>query len=194
MSISVFELFLIGIGPSSSHTVGPMRAASLFLTELLQRKLLDRTKRVKIDLYGSLALTGRGHGTDKAVLVGLTGAKPESVDPNQIPGTLEQIRGAQVPNLAGQHDIKFIEKTDLVFHYDQFLPQHANGLTFSAFDSEDKLSYSHTYYSIGGGFVLDDEGFKQQNSLDHSPEIQVKYPFKTAAEPMAHCQAQNGLS
>jgi L-serine dehydratase len=187
MSVSVFELFSIGIGPSSSHTVGPMRAANLFLAECSKRSLWEKIQRVKADLYGSLALTGKGHGTDKAVLAGLAGGKPETIDPDTIAELLNDIRKNQRIVLNATHLIAFNEATDLIFHYDQFLEKHANALTFTAFDQAGNMLHTHTFYSIGGGFVLDDINF-EQDSLDQTPEVVVPYPFKTAAELMAHCE------
>ena len=187
MSISVFELFSIGIGPSSSHTVGPMRAANLFLAECENLAVWDKIQRVTVDLYGSLALTGKGHGTDKAVLAGLTGATPETVDPDSIPALLDSIRQDHQVALNNVHTIKFTEANDLIFHYDRFLEKHANALTFTALDQAGNTLHQHTYYSVGGGFVLDDQNF-EQDSLDQTPEVKVPYPFKTAAELMAHCE------
>jgi len=188
MSISVFDMFSIGVGPSSSHTVGPMRAANRFISELKNGQHLQNTTRIQIDLYGSLALTGRGHGTDTAVLVGLTGKAPEQVDPKTIPALLKNVRANKQLKLNNQHRVVFNEVTDLIFHYDQFLPQHANGLRFTAINN-DKTLYEHTYYSIGGGFVLDDREI-QEDTLDQAPEVTVKYPFHTAQELLQHCKEQ----
>jgi len=187
MSISIFELFSIGIGPSSSHTVGPMRAANLFLAECGQQSLWKKIHRISVDLYGSLALTGKGHGTDKAVLAGLTGAAPETIDPDTIPALLNDIRQNHRIALNGICTIDFNEETDLVFHYNQFLEKHANALTVTAYDQAENILHKHTFYSVGGGFVLDEANF-EQDTLDQEPEIVVPYPFKTSSELMAHCQ------
>ena len=157
MAVSVFDLFKIGIGPSSSHTVGPMRAARIFALRLAHDGLLARTARVQALLYGSLGATGRGHGSDKAVLLGLSGHEPDSVDVDAIPALLDAIRGAARLKLAGGHAIAFDEKTDLVFQRRETLPFHANGLRFFAFDAGGAELTQRTYYSVGGGFVVSDE-------------------------------------
>jgi L-serine dehydratase len=154
MAVSVFDLFKIGIGPSSSHTVGPMRAAARFTEHWLQEKgMLERVSRVRAELYGSLALTGRGHGTDKAVMLGFEGQHPDTVDPDRIPATLERIRGTQRIQLLGKHDIEFEEKRDLVFNKRQKLPFHTNGMRFSAYDAAGNERDPRVYYTVGGGFV-----------------------------------------
>ncbi|MCW8808321.1 MAG: L-serine ammonia-lyase, partial [Rhodanobacter sp.] len=131
MAVSVFDLFKIGIGPSSSHTVGPMRAASRFAERWLDEKgVLARVARVQVELFGSLALTGRGHGTDKAVLLGLEGEHPDTVDPDRIPEMLERIRGSQRLCILGRHEITFDEKRDLIFNKRHKLPFHTNGMRF----------------------------------------------------------------
>ena len=135
MAVSVFDLFKIGIGPSSSHTVGPMRAARLFVARLQHEGRLDSTRRVCVQLYGSLGATGKGHGSDKAVLLGLAGFEPDTIDVDAIPALLEAIRGEHRLALLGTHAIAFDEKTDLVFHRRETLPFHANGMRFSAFDA-----------------------------------------------------------
>ena len=157
MAVSVFDLFKIGIGPSSSHTVGPMRAARIFALRLAHDGLLARTARVQALLYGSLGATGKGHGSDKAVLLGLAGHEPDSVDVDAIPALLDAIRGAASLRLAGGHAIAFDEKTDLVFQRRETLPFHANGLRFFAFDAGGAELTQRTYYSVGGGFVVSDE-------------------------------------
>jgi L-serine dehydratase len=155
MAVSVFDLFKIGIGPSSSHTVGPMRAAARFAERWLDEKgVLDRVTRVRAELYGSLAMTGRGHGTDKAVLLGLEGQHPDSVDPDQIPASLERIRKTQRLCVLGKHEIEFEEKRDLVFNKRQKLPFHTNGMRFSAYDADGNELATRDYYSVGGGFVV----------------------------------------
>ena len=135
MAVSVFDLFKIGIGPSSSHTVGPMRAARLFAQRLAHDGRLASTARVRAQLYGSLGATGKGHGSDKAVLLGLAGHEPDTVDVDAIPALLQAIRGERGLTLLGTHPIPFNEKTDLVFHRRESLPFHANGMRFTAFDA-----------------------------------------------------------
>ena len=157
MAVSVFDLFKIGIGPSSSHTVGPMRAARLFALRLAHDGVLARTARVQSQLYGSLGATGKGHGSDKAVLLGLAGHEPDTVDIEAIPALLESLRSQQRMGLAGGHEIAFDEKADLLFHRRETLPFHANGMRFIAFDSTGGELANRCYYSVGGGFIVSDE-------------------------------------
>ncbi len=157
MAVSVFDLFKIGIGPSSSHTVGPMRAARLFGLRLLHDGLLTVTTRVQCHLYGSLGATGKGHGSDKAVLLGLSGHEPDSVDVEAIDGLLASIRRDARLLLMGQHSIAFNELLDLKFHRRESLPFHANGMRFVALNAEGAELASRIYYSVGGGFVVSDE-------------------------------------
>ena len=188
MAVSTFDLFKIGIGPSSSHTVGPMRAAARFTQKwLAEAGDLDRTARVRVEVYGSLALTGRGHGTDKAVLMGLEGHKPNAVDPDIIPGTLARIRGERRIRLLGRHEIPFDEKTDLVMNKRQKLPYHTNGMRFTAYDAGGNAIATRDYYSVGGGFVVNqDEAAEDRIVADTTP---LPYPFRTGAELLAQCEA-----
>jgi L-serine dehydratase len=157
MAVSVFDLFKIGIGPSSSHTVGPMRAARLFALRLQHEGLLAATHRVQTQLYGSLGATGKGHGSDKAVLLGLAGHEPDTVDVDAIPALLDAIRGSSRIGLAGARSLAFDEKQDLIFHRRETLPFHANGMRFIAFDAAGAELSNRIYYSVGGGFVVSDE-------------------------------------
>ena len=184
MAVSVFDLFKIGIGPSSSHTVGPMRAARLFVARLLHEGRLDSTQRVCTQLYGSLGATGKGHGTDKAVLLGLAGFEPDTVDVDAIPALLDAIRGERRVALLGTHRVAFDEKADLVFHRRETLPFHANGMRFTAFDTAGAPLLEKVYYSVGGGFVVSDEvahdGSKQKVI---APDTTVlAHPFHSGAE------------
>ncbi len=154
MSLSVFDIFKIGIGPSSSHTMGPMNAAHAFVELLEARGLLERTAAVSAQLYGSLALTGRGHCTDRAVLLGLEGQSPDSIDPSIIEPSLLRIRSTGRIRLAGRHEIAFDEPLNLLFHYYQVLPGHSNGMRFTAQDANHDVLAREEYYSIGGGFVV----------------------------------------
>ena len=156
MAVSVFDLFKIGIGPSSSHTVGPMRAARLFGLRLKHEGLLARTARVQVILYGSLGATGKGHGSDKAVLLGLAGHEPDTVDVEAIPALLDGIRAGDL-NLIGERAIGFDEAKDLVFKRRESLPFHANGMRCLAFDDQGAELANRVYYSVGGGFVVSDE-------------------------------------
>ena len=157
MAVSAFDIFKIGIGPSSSHTVGPMRAAHRFVRQLCAEGRLPQVARVQAQLYGSLGATGKGHGSDKAVLLGLAGHEPDSVDVEAVPGLLVTIRGARRLALAGQHEVPFDEAQDLTFHRRQTLPFHANGMRFEAFDAQGRSLLLRHYYSVGGGFVLGEE-------------------------------------
>jgi L-serine dehydratase len=154
MSLSVFDIFKIGIGPSSSHTMGPMNAARSFAELLAERGLLDRTVQVSAQLYGSLALTGRGHCTDRAVLLGLEGLRPDTIDPAVIEPTLKRIRSSGRIRLLGRHDIAFDEPLNLLFHVDQVLPGHTNGMRFTAHDAALEVLAREEYYSVGGGFIV----------------------------------------
>ena len=153
MNTSLFEIFKIGIGPSSSHTVGPMRAAGAFVTRLKNEGLFESVRRVRTDLYGSLALTGRGHATDRAILLGLSGELPDEIDPEQIEFLVDDIRGERSLPLGGSQRIPFDESADLLFHKDAALPAHPNGMSFHAFDETGNELVSGVYYSIGGGFI-----------------------------------------
>ena len=157
MAVSVFDLFKIGIGPSSSHTVGPMRAARIFALRLLHDGLLDTTARVQCQLYGSLGATGRGHGSDKAVLLGLLGAEPDTVEVDAIPQLVTAVREHKSLALLGQHAIAFDDRADLVFHRRETLPFHANAMRLVAFDTSGAELANRVYYSVGGGFVVSDE-------------------------------------
>ena len=196
MAVSVFDLFKIGIGPSSSHTVGPMRAARLFALRLSHEStLLTRTVRVQCQLYGSLGATGKGHGSDKAVLLGLAGHEPDTVDVEQIDTYLAAIRAdARLP-LLGQHPVSFNEAKDLTFFRRQSLPFHANGMKFAAFDAEGCVLLERTYYSVGGGFVVSDEvaadGSKQKVI---APDAAVlPYPFHSGDDLLVLAR-QHGIT
>ena len=192
MAVSVFDLFKIGIGPSSSHTVGPMRAAARFVERWLDDAgTLARVARVRVELYGSLALTGRGHGTDKAVMLGLEGHWPDQIDADQIPAILAHIRDTHRIQLGGTHTIDFDETRDLVFNKRQKLPYHVNGMRYSAWADDDALLATRDYYSVGGGFVVNqDEAAENRIVADTTP---LPYPFHSGAELLAHC-ARTGNS
>ncbi|VWC76812.1 serine dehydratase [Burkholderia lata] len=183
MAVSVFDLFKIGIGPSSSHTVGPMRAARAFLRALDQHGLTESVARVSTQLYGSLGATGKGHGSDKAVLLGLSGYEPETVDTDRVPHILEEIYSTKRLPLGQTREISFVEKTDLQF-YRKALPFHANGMRFTAFDQLENSLWEATYYSVGGGFIVSDEvaaDGKKQKVI--APDLTVlPHPFHSCAE------------
>jgi L-serine dehydratase len=186
VSVSVFDLFSIGIGPSSSHTVGPMRAARAFAEGLADDDLLSATTRVRAELFGSLGATGHGHGSYNAVLCGLEGADPETVDTEIGPLRAAEIREDRRLRLGGSHGIDFDPESDLVLHRRRSLPFHSNGMTFTAWAREQVLR-ERTFYSIGGGFVLADDGSgRPELRPDPTP---VPYPFRTGNELLQHCTA-----
>ncbi len=189
MALSVFDIFKVGIGPSSSHTMGPMRAAREFALELKRDGLLGKTSEIAVRLYGSLALTGAGHGTDRAVLVGLEGGDPESIDPDSIEPTLQRIRESGRIRLLGEHEIPFDEPMQLLFMRHERLPRHSNGMRYTALGSDGTTLREVDYYSIGGGFILrGDESEAREASAHAAPP----YPFSSGAELLALCR-DNGL-
>ncbi len=186
MNTSLFELFKIGIGPSSSHTVGPMRAALRFLRELDARGLLDQVGSITIDLYGSLALTGHGHGTDRAILLGLLGQSPDTVSLNQIEAMLARVRDEHRLTLMGRREVAFVEGEQMRFHRDQMYPDadhstHPNGMRFTVFNAAGNAIASDVLYSIGGGFILSARELEQSSSVG-SAKREVPYPFSSGAE------------
>jgi L-serine dehydratase len=184
MTVSVFDLFKIGIGPSSSHTVGPMKAARMFAQGLEERELLPRTAEVRIELYGSLGATGKGHGSDKAIVLGLEGDEPHSVDIEGIEARLHQIRAGRQLRLLGMQPVEFVEKQHLLFKRTS-LPFHPNGMRFFAFDAGGEELYERTYYSVGGGFVVDEQAEAGGIVEEMRP---VPIPFDTAEELLQQCK------
>ncbi len=184
MAVSVFDLFKIGIGPSSSHTVGPMRAARLFALRLQHDGLLPRVQRLQADLYGSLGATGKGHGSDKAVLLGLLGHEPDTVEVEAIPALLKAVRDSGRLKLAAVHGVDFAEKRDLQFHRRETLPLHANGMRFTAFDAAGSTLDARVYYSVGGGFVVSEELAADGSKLKAvAPDTTLlPLPFHSGAE------------
>ncbi|WP_068469405.1 L-serine ammonia-lyase [Candidatus Protochlamydia phocaeensis] len=189
MAVSVFNLFSIGIGPSSSHTVGPMRAARQFVLNLSQKDLLPTVKRIKAELYGSLALTGKGHSTDIAVLLGLEGNAPEGTDPADVEPRIASIRKQKKLILLNTHAISFDEPADLIFHYDKQLPYHPNGMRFTVYDQGGKELYQQVFYSVGGGFIVDHEAAMKDKEIFQNSH-RLPYPFKTAEELLIQCRRQ----
>ncbi|NHR08058.1 L-serine ammonia-lyase [Chromobacterium haemolyticum] len=186
MAISVFDLFKIGIGPSSSHTVGPMRAARQFIARLEKDELLTQTASVRAEMFGSLGATGKGHGTDVAVLLGLQGEQPDLIDTDAVDGMLAAIRADKAVSLLGKQTVPFVEGEHLILHKKKTLPYHPNGMIFEAFDAAGASLSKRAYYSVGGGFVVDeaaiDAGFVPPGVTE------LKHPFKSAAELLALCQ------
>ncbi|ASM76735.1 L-serine ammonia-lyase serine dehydratase [Vitreoscilla filiformis] len=195
MAVSVFDLFKVGIGPSSSHTVGPMRAAQRFVQRLADAGQLPRTARVRADLYGSLGATGKGHGSDKAVLLGWLGEAPDTVPIDSIEPRLATVRAEKRLALLGTHPIAFHEKDDLVLHRRERLPLHANGMRFTAWDAAGTVLTERCYYSVGGGFVLTEEALADgPRHARIAPDTTVlPRPFHSAAELLALTQRE-GLS
>jgi L-serine dehydratase len=180
MHTSIFDLFKIGIGPSSSHTVGPMRASRQCLVLLKERGVLDRVARVRVHLYGSLALTGVGHGTDRAILLGLSGEKPDQVDPERIEDIVNGIRQQKSIALLGERQIPFDELTDLLFHRDLVHPGHPNAVTFDALAATGEKIASETFFSIGGGFIQR----SGDPPLSATAPLNVPHPFSNAEQLM----------
>ena len=177
MELSVFDIFKIGIGPSSSHTVGPMRAANFLLAKLKKHGLFESTKRIRCDLYGSLASTGRGHHTDRAVIWGLQGEEPETIDPDRQDEHYDSVINSNELVLGGEHPIEFVSDRDLVFKPFELLPFHPNGMLFTVFDASGKEIYVKEFYSIGGGFIV---GHKtaEADQLIKDP-VAVEHPFSS---------------
>ncbi|CAO3673581.1 unnamed protein product [Umbelopsis vinacea] len=205
--VSTFDLFSIGVGPSSSHTVGPMRAAKIFISDLKEANMLDRVDSLRIDMYGSLALTGDGHGTPDAILMGVEGEAPESVETSTIKSRVKDIHTNKSIRINGTHRIHFDPEKHLIFNYFQTLPQHPNGLRFCAYDKNTSLIATNEYFSIGGGFVVN-----ERTQMDHGENVYYKQesrdnasladrqqqdvavaalPFKNAQELLQVCKREN---
>jgi L-serine dehydratase len=191
MSLSIFDLFKIGIGPSSSHTVGPMWAAHRFLLELESRAVIERTARVVVDLYGSLALTGKGHATDKALILGLAGEVPDRVDPDAADAVVAAVGERKTLPLGGRREIACDPAADLVFRFGETMIKHPNGMRFSAFDEAGALLAEEVYFSVGGGFVLSDAETGQGERP--GANIEVAFPFESAAE-LLEVGARHGMT
>ncbi len=191
MAVSVFDLFSIGIGPSSSHTVGPMRAARMFARRLENEDLLRGTATLRVELFGSLGATGHGHGTPKAVLLGLEGASPRTVDVENADSRVEQIKDARRIRLLGSHEIAFDFDQDLVLHRRKALPGHANSMTMKASDASGTTLLEKTYYSVGGGFVVDESALGTDRI--QPDDTVLKYPFRTGEE-LLRLTRETGLS
>ena len=181
---SVFELFTVGIGPSSSHTVGPMRAARRFAESVADNGLLANTARVHADLYGSLGATGRGHGSSKAIILGLEDARPDEIDPDAVDARLAAVRQAECVQLLGRHAVAFREHDDIEFRGRERLPGHPNAMRMRAFDATEIELCSRTYFSVGGGFITED-GEAQPERQQGATQT---YPFANAAELLDHCR------
>ncbi len=186
MTLSALDLFTIGVGPSSSHTVGPMRAAHMFLADLAEADLLPRVSRIQIDLFGSLGATGVGHGTDRALMVGLEGAEPETVDPSWVVSRSAQVHRDHSLRLGGEHEVGFVPERDLVLRPREILPGHPNGMRFTAYELRDTELLQRTRYSIGGGFVVDESDISADRLMTTTTPPQH---FDSATDLLALCRA-----
>ncbi len=186
MQLSVFDMFKIGIGPSSSHTVGPMRAAGRFAAHLRDTDLLDKTARVQVELFGSLGFTGKGHGSDAAVILGLEGEAPDQVDPDVIPERLARVRETHALVILGLQPVPFNDATDIVFHRRERLPLHSNGMRYTAFDAAGAQLVQKVYYSVGGGFVVGPDG--APDGVGGAAAKPFPHPFDTGAQLLALTQ------
>ena len=185
MFISIFDMFKIGIGPSSSHTLGPMKAGKAFVDELKKKDLLDKVTRVQANVYGSLSLTGIGHSTDKAILLGLAGEEPETVDIDGISEFMKNVRSSEKLILGGSHEVEFPKDGGFFFH-DEYLPMHENGMCLIAFAGEEDILHK-TYYSVGGGFIVKQEDFAKRTDA----KVDIPFPYASAAEMLELCEKNN---
>lgn len=188
MTLSVFDLFKIGIGPSSSHTVGPMRAAYDYISTIKKLHLEKKVDRIEIILYGSLSATGLGHGTDTAVLLGLMGFDPETIDTQKTKHYLSPVFNEAILPINQNYRIRFNYQRDMIFSQDA-LPYHPNSMTLNSYNAQGDLLYSNTYYSVGGGFIIDHQAISQPAIQD--PQTKLPYPFTTAIELLALCSKHN---
>ena len=188
MTISIFDLFSIGIGPSSSHTVGPMKAANTFALDLDKKNQLALTTHIKIEIFGSLAFTGKGHGTDQAILLGLEGNAPDTINPDIITPRYQEIIQQKQIRLANKQPIHFDFALDFIFNLTELLPMHTNGMRFTAYNAQNEIITAQVFYSIGGGFIIHDDPASKKND---TPRQEVPYPFETTKELLAHCEKNN---
>jgi len=189
MAVSVFDLFKIGIGPSSSHTVGPMRAANMFIAQVMSHHLQDRIHSITTELYGSLSHTGRGHGTDKAIILGLLGKEPDTVDPDTIPELLEQVEKSEQIKANDLITLEFKNKKHLVWHKRKKLPLHSNGMQFTALDKDGNELLKKAYYSVGGGFILSHSHMAKEHIMEDDSAL--PYQFTSGDELIELCHQYN---
>ena len=189
MAISVFDLFKIGIGPSSSHTVGPMIAARKFILDVENSKQLKNVTRIKSEMYGSLGATGKAHGTPKAIILGLEGEEPDKVDATLISSRIEKIDSEGQLNLLGKHVINYDRLADQKLYRRKSLPFHPNGMTFSAYDKKNKEIAKKTYYSVGGGFIVDDS--RDDGDLITEDETKITFPYDKATQLLEYCENES---
>ncbi|QLE85911.1 MULTISPECIES: L-serine ammonia-lyase [Shewanella] len=190
--ISVFDMFKIGIGPSSSHTVGPMKAGNIFINDLSEHGHIDATDELRSELFGSLGQTGKGHGTGKAVILGLMGEAPETVNTDNIDQILTQVEQQQTLTMACGKTVLFTKENGITYHRRKSLPAHANAMTLYAY-SKGECIYQRTYYSVGGGFILDEDEITAQDASPAAPIISAPHDFNSAKE-LLDCCTENGLS
>lgn len=188
--VSLFQLFSIGIGPSSSHTVGPMRAALQFARKLEESDLLVHTTQIRVELFGSLAMTGKGHATDKAILLGLEGHTPEGIDPEEVDLRMAAIEKNRELLLLGHHRLPFVLDEHLVFLKGKRFTYHSNAMRFKALDAKDAAIFSEIYYSVGGGFVVHQDQILQ-SAFSSSLDEEIPFPFQTCEELFYHCESQD---
>ena len=181
--LSIMDIFKVGVGPSSSHTVGPMLAGWMFGMSLQKEQKFDATAYVKIDLYGSLALTGKGHVTDVAAIVGIAGNRPDEVEADAIPKIIAEMQATKTLNFMNKKVIPFVESTHLIWHFEEFLPEHPNGMRISAFGEDGTLLYDKEYFSVGGGFIVEGGQNNADMATDHN--ISPMYPYHSADEMLA---------
>jgi L-serine dehydratase len=193
MNISVFDIFKIGIGPSSSHTVGPMRAAKRFAEQLAGDSAFSRTAAVRVELYGSLGHTGQGHGSDLAVTLGLEGESPDTVDIEGVPGRIARVREHKRIAILGRREVDFRFGEHIVFHRREKLPLHSNGMRFAALDAEGAVLFERVFYSIGGGFFVNHQGTTDAQPGSNSGEIVVPHPYESGADLLRRC-SESGLT
>ncbi|CAJ0903470.1 L-serine dehydratase 1 [Ralstonia sp. LMG 32965] len=186
MAVSVFDLFKIGIGPSSSHTVGPMRAALMFASGLEADSLMPQVASVRVELYGSLGATGKGHGTDRGVILGLMGEAPDTIDPDTIEDKLTTLRASQSLSLLGRHAVRFTEKEHIAFYRREAMAEHPNGMKFHVFDAGGERLREARYLSVGGGFVVTAGAPNTQVLAAHD---QLPHPFRSGKELLAMCES-----
>ena len=189
MAISLFDLLKVGIGPSSSHTVGPMKAALLFVKGLQDSRLISKIARIESQLFGSLGATGKGHGTGSAVIMGLEGHAPELINPDIVDTRVEEVTRTHRIRLMGKHDVYFQVDRDLVFHRKESLPYHPNGMSFTAWDADGNRLSHRVYYSVGGGFVVDEDAAGSDRITEDKTEL--PYPFRSGEELLEMCEANN---
>jgi L-serine dehydratase len=188
MTVSIFDLFSVGIGPSSSHTVGPMKAARLFVLGLAAENQLTQVQRLRIELFGSLAFTGKGHGSDFAILLGMEGNAPDTINPDIIKPRAQEIIQSQTIKLFQEHSIPFHYATDFIFNYKETLPVHTNAMRFTIYNNKGEEMLASIYYSIGGGFIIDEfQSTRAKLAEDHP----VPFPFATTSQLLEHCEKNN---